>query len=552
MAASRMVEPAAPRPSRSVTWTLAAVLLCAAGLRVWGLGFGLPFGNARPDETYVMDVVRPLLEGRTPPPNYEYPWLYIGLTALGWVGYYIVGAAQGTFQTFAEMPASWRAHPEPFFLVNRGITAACGTLTVWVVFAIGRRLWNTRAGLVAAGLLAVAYLHVRDSHYGTTDVPMTLLVMLSLLLLLHAHDRRGLRGYVWAGAVAGLAGATKYNAVFVVVPLVVSAAIHAARSPGDRTRAGLGRLVAAGLPCGLVAALGIPFAVTDPAGFLRQLQLLFTSTTSGHTHLDLDSGWMTHLQYSLRYGVGVVMLSAAGAGAVAMVARDPARAALVLSFPLSYFAVVGAARNQYFRYVVPLVPFVCLAAAAAVERAIEWLARRPGQADGRVATGIAVALTAALMAEPAARSWQYDLVMARTDNRVLAASWIAEHVAPGSALLMTGSHYGYPWLPTDRGYRFWIWDRYEGRYWSPGDDADRPEWILRQEHPLSADQPVVGDWLRDGYVVAWYFTAARAGDADPTFDRMDAFYLPYAGFDGVTRPGPNFTMFRRAAGSTAR
>ena len=30
---------------------------------------------------------------------------------------------------------------------------------------------------------------------------------------------------------------------------------------------------------------------------------------------------------------------------------------------------------------------------------------------------------------------------------------------------------------------------------------------------------------------------------------MDAFYLPYAGFDGVIRPGPNFTLFRRADGA---
>jgi hypothetical protein len=277
--------------------------------------------------------------------------------------------------------------------------------------------------------------------------------------------------------------------------------------------------------------------------------LLFTSTTSGQAHLDLDTGWATHLQYSLRYGVGLAMLAAAAAGTAAMAARDPARAALVLSFPITYFAVIGAARNQYFRYVVPLVPFLCLAAAAAIERAAERLARRPGQTTWRVAAGIAAALTAAVMAEPAVRSWRYDQVMAMTDNRVLAASWITEHVAPGSALLMTGSHYGYPWLPTDRGYRFWIWDRDEGRYWSPQDDAERPEWILRQEHPLSTDQPTVVDWLRDGYVVAWRFSATRPAEPDWIFDPMDAFYLPYAGFDGVTRPGPNFTMFRRAGGS---
>ena len=68
-----MVEAAAQRLSRSALLTLVVIVMIAAGVRLWGLAFGLPFGNARPDETYVMDVVRPLLEGRAPPPNYEYP-----------------------------------------------------------------------------------------------------------------------------------------------------------------------------------------------------------------------------------------------------------------------------------------------------------------------------------------------------------------------------------------------------------------------------------------------------------------------------------------------
>jgi hypothetical protein len=111
-----------------------------------------------------MDVVRPWFEGRAPPPNYEYPWLYMGLTGLGWLGYYVVGTVQGSFASLADLTASWRTHYTPFFLINRGISAALGVATVLVVFALARRLWNVRAGLVAAACLALAYLHVRDSH----------------------------------------------------------------------------------------------------------------------------------------------------------------------------------------------------------------------------------------------------------------------------------------------------------------------------------------------------------------------------------------------------
>ena len=545
-----MVEVAAQRQSRSTWGTLVLILLVAAGLRFWGLGFGLPFGQARPDETYVMDVVRPLLLGQAPPPSYEYPWLYMALTSIGWMAYYVVGAVQGTFDTFAAMPESWRAHAEPFFLINRGITAAMGTATVLIVFAIGRRLWDTATALAAAAFMAVAYLHVRDSHYGTTDVPTTCLAMLSLLLLLRAHERAGLAGYAWAGVAAGLAGATKYTAVFIVVPALVSVIMRAWTAP--RAGVTVARLAAFGVPCGVVAALGIPFAFTDPDGFARSLQLLFTSTTQGHAHLGLDRGWATHFQYSLRFGVGAAMLAAGIIGAVVMAVRQPARAALLLSFPLAYFAVIGAAGNQYFRYVVPMVPFVCLTAASVVGLAAARLRRLPVTSAPRIAIGAAVAATLAIATEPAVRSWQFDRTLRATDSRVVAAAWVADHIPAGSSLLITGSHYGHPALPSDLAYRRWVWDRREQRYWSPEDDAERPEWILRQDHPLSTNPPIVDAWLRHEYVVAGRVTAMRSDPSSRTFDRMDAFYLPYAGFAGVERPGPNFTVYRRAAAPEPR
>jgi hypothetical protein len=46
------------------------------------------------------------------------------------------------------------------------------------------------------------------------------------------------------------------------------------------------------------------------------------------------------------------------------------------------------------------------------------------------------------------------------------------------------------------------------------------------------------------YEVVKTFTAYRpqAGDV---FDRQDAFYLPFSGFSGVDRPGPNLVVFKR-------
>src|SRR5207249_11137267 len=88
--------------------------------------------------------------------------------------------------------------------------------------------------------------------------------------------------------------------------------------------------------------------------------------------VDLGVGWWRHLTFSLPYGVGAAMLIASAFGAGWVIVRAPARAQIVLAFPLLYYAVIGSGQTVFVRYVTLLTPFVCLFAAVAVV----WIARR--------------------------------------------------------------------------------------------------------------------------------------------------------------------------------
>ena len=128
---------------------------------------------------------------------------------------------------------------EPFFLISRALSATAGVATVFVVYRLARKLWDEATALVAALFLALAFIHARDSHFGTTDIAMTLLIVGSVSLLLSAHltGRRDL--FALAGLLGGFATATKYNGAFLAAPFVVSQLLHAMDSPGRRA----GRLV---------------------------------------------------------------------------------------------------------------------------------------------------------------------------------------------------------------------------------------------------------------------------------------------------------------------
>jgi 4-amino-4-deoxy-L-arabinose transferase-like glycosyltransferase len=525
---------------RSASIVLAAILAVAAAVRIWGLTFGLPHTQTRPDETQIIDITLYFLRGDFKPPFYDYPWLYMWVLTGLYLVYYVWGVVAGAFTTVADLVASWPVNWEPFFLISRAMSAVAGTATVFVVYRLGRTLWDESTGLVAAFFLSLTFLHVRDSHFGTTDVTMTLLIVMSVSLLMSAHltGRRSL--FAMAGAVGGLATGTKYSAVFLAAPMLASQTLHVIDSPGRRVQAAFdGRILWFGVPFAAVLSIGIPFVLLDSDRFWLAMSELRKSMQYGTPHLDLESGWLHHLKFSLRYGLGLPLLIAAFIGAAALLIREPRVGLLLLAFPLSYYLVAGSMRNLFFRYTIPLIPFLCVTAAWLVTASVRRLTPRLFAAAATIA--------AVLIVLPSATSvWQFNRIISRTDNRVVVADWFKARVPPASSVLQSGSLWGYAQID-NRIWQHWTWDRQHFTFTLNGRPATgRPDWILVQESPLpSTTQDVVKGFLKEDYELAWQFTALSLGD-DRVYDLQDAFFVPFAGFRGVRRPGPNFTLYKRS------
>lgn len=530
------------RRSRRLTGTvLAAIVALAALVRFWGLGFGLPHTQARPDESFIIDVARSFLRGDFSPPFYDYPWLYMWMVTGLYLGYYVWGLIVGAFDSIKDLLASWPVNWEPFYLISRSLSATLGTATVLIVYRIGRQLWDEATGLAAALFLSLSFIHARDSHFGTTDIAMTMFIAGGVSLLIDAHRTRRYSTYALAGLVAGMAAATKYNALLMVVPFIASQVVHIIESPGRRWQAAAdGRVAAAGAGFASAFAIGVPFVVLDTERFLVAMQDLGRSMQTGQPWLESKTGWIHHLEFSLRYGMGLPLLFAGAVGIALILRTEPLMGLLVFSFPIAYYVAAGSIRNLYFRYAIPMVPFLCVAAARVVTGTSALSSRGQGWIAGSLALGLVL---------PSAVSvWQFNRIVSQTDNRVMVARWFADHVPPGSSVLQTGSRYGHVQFDPKLGYKQWTWDGRRRLFLMNGQPAGgRPDWILVQESPLPSEtQAVVKEFLREDYVFAWPFKALAPGNG-LVFDRQDAFFVPFAGFDRVSRPGPNFTLFRRAA-----
>ena len=350
---------------------LGAVLALAFALRLAGLDFGLPHTKARPDEETVLDASLSIARDGTPG-FFNYPSLYPNLLLAALAGRYAFGRFSGEYSGTQDLVEELALSPENFVMLDRVIVVMFGTSTVWLVFLLARRLWGRDdTGIVAALLLAVAYLHVRESHFGTVDIPLTFFALLGTIACLRAMERPGMPTLVVAGLTAGLATSIKYNGVALAVPLALAACFgtDSRSSPQRIVRLRYGRLrMAAG--CMLLGfLLGTPYLFWDWDTFAGDAsgELIGKMSAGSFLGVDLGRGWIRHVVFSLRHGVGAPLLLACLYGCILGLRQSDRRAFLITAaFPICWWLGVGASGTVFVRYALPLVPYVVVFAAGAL------------------------------------------------------------------------------------------------------------------------------------------------------------------------------------------
>lgn len=472
------------------------------------------------------------------PHFFDWPTLFMYVVSIAYALYFRVGLATGWFPTEAAFLAEASQQPAPLFRIARGVSAAAGLFTVATVHAIGRHLFDRTTGLVSAFFLACAALHARDSHFGVTDVAATWLVTLSFLFTAtFARDERP-RDAIVAGMFAGLAGSTKYNASLILLP-AIWAIVHARRP--SRVWLLAGCLAAA------IAAFvaGTPYALVDRAAFVAALESISSHLRGGHAAM-AGPGWIVHLSSSLRFGLGLPMLIAGIGGMVLYVIRDWRAGVLFCLFPLTYYALIGGGQTAFARYILPVVPFLCLSAGYLIVETARLLAR--GSALEPALAGVLALAVAAPSAWSAIRS---DLLLSQRDTRLLAAEWIHDHYPDGTTIAQTGTVAAKVQMRTAADpataarYRDVELNRGTGSF-RAGDVP--PEVVVVEECALPYCS--VSDRLRADLTEAYQRQSSFIG-VDPTangvvYDRDDEFYVPLAGFEAVTRPGPNISIYSRS------
>ena len=271
--------------------------------------------------------------------------------------------------------------------IGRVISSIADTVTILLVFLLGRRLYNERVGLLAAMLTAFTVLHVQLAHFFTVDTPLTTLTIATLYFSARLMQSGRLRDGMLAGLFLGLTVATKTSAAPLALAVLFAWVVYYGRRPGTEDEDGPVTMSATDMPTAIIGALtsgavaAITFAVTQPYflldfesfrnGVFEQAQMArgvldwpFTRQFIGTTPF-----WF-HIQQLAVWGMGLPLGIAAWGGFALAVWRGARRRRaadlLLLSWVVVYLLLTAGLQVKFMRYMLPITPILALFAAVAL------------------------------------------------------------------------------------------------------------------------------------------------------------------------------------------
>ena len=386
---------------------LPALLIVALALRLYGVDWDQGHGF-HPDERSFYLRADDMFRVLTHAPGHEtwvaqWPEMRVGLpnieTALSaehsplnphWfpLGSALIYALV-LIRSLAELFTDWGAMDMRF--AGRTLAALADTASVALMFAIGRRMYGTWTGLLAAALTTFAVIHIQHAHFYRPE-PFTVLTSLAALwAMLRFMDTGRTRDAALLGLVVGLAMAPKVSVAPILAPLaLVFLWTWKDRSGGTWSHLTVWSAVKFA-PSVLLAALLalVAFFITTPYAFLdlgtfvadirAQAEM---AREAGHwpftwQYADTPAFWYQIRQTSV-WGLGlplgiVAWLAAPFTAWMAWRGGLTQRSdLLLLAWAVPAFVFLELFEVKFLRYVFPLMPFYVLMAARMLVAFVEW------------------------------------------------------------------------------------------------------------------------------------------------------------------------------------
>jgi len=422
-------------------------------LRISGISFGFPF-FLHPDETKIVEPALTMAfnikTADFNPHFFYYPHFLMYFLV---IIIQIIKVILIPFGIFNSLPKEF------FYFTARMISVLFGTASVFLTYVIAKKVSpkgrEEQIGLLSALFLAVAFLHVRNSHYYTGDVPATFFILVSFLFFLMwvrparpLSGRRDLFKLILSGLFCGVGISTKYYPALLLLlysPIIVYV-----------FRKNVKKVLSNCFIVGIAALMGFlmftPYAVLDYQKFIGTMKESSLRSASGfmgassnnpfyyiyNKDLSIDESFSGNF-LAEGVGWGFVVLSLGSIFFVLFSAFNRKTIKpynnmifLLLSFVLLFYVFFARYPVKLVRWLVCITPFLSILVSYTVITVLKGVrpfwGRTPKKALGTV-------FLLGVIIPNIFKAVRFDYALSRGDTRVRAYNYVLYNIPKGTPMI---------------------------------------------------------------------------------------------------------------------
>ncbi|HJP39515.1 MAG TPA: glycosyltransferase family 39 protein [Gammaproteobacteria bacterium] len=399
-------------------------------IRFKGIWFGYPL-PVHPDEPVLVDIaLRMVNTGDLNPNFFRYPTLNIYIQAFIFKIMQIFGVLF-LDKSPVDIPLIW------YYLVGRSFNVLMSVVTIIITYAIGKQLFSSVAGLLAAFFMTFSFLHIENSFLITTDTSVAFWASLvALMAVLIFSNGKKARYYLLGGVFTGLAVNSKYTAFVSVAPLLLAHYLQSRDSNGWVDKNIIMCLVAVPIAFFVTS----PYVILNFDRFMADIIYEARHYVSGHPGAESHTSTSYYLygKYLVTKGYGVFPMIFAGFGLAWLLRKAPWKAAMIVAIPLLIFLFVGRYKVFFPRNLVVAIPFLSLLSGAFLLFVYKVSVEKLHFISMPVR---AVAVSLVLVAVLAGSVWQQTVfalnhieTITLPDTRWASLKWIEKNLPAGSRI----------------------------------------------------------------------------------------------------------------------
>jgi hypothetical protein len=421
-------------PCRGGHWPLLLLLLLTSYAYLSGVARELPYYYEGDERLVVRMAVRMCALGDPNPHWFGNPGSTLLYPLAGIV--HLNDVLRHDARLFAasrDLLLRFRADPTEPYLLARGLSAVYGVLGLLLAACIGCRWFSTRTGLVALWLALLCPIIMTHSQKARTDSAGLFFGLLALYLVARTWEDSAPRRQLLAGLALGLAVASRYFMIAVVVVWLLAQLFRIAReqSAPRRRRIALGLL--AGSVAVLLAFLAItPFLLLDPQAAIESVRTEARTTHPGADGLSRPGNFLWYVTTVFPWRLGWPTTLLALAGLILVFWRGRAEQRIVALLPPVFLFGLSLSGLHWARWTIPILPLLALLAAHALQRGAHWLGPilrcRPGFLYWPALVLISI--------QPLTETAGLVVTRARPSTRLSARDWLLTSLPSGSRLVL--------------------------------------------------------------------------------------------------------------------